>query len=180
MVMMILRALGGVLLLDCMLYCMLRMLLGRRRRLAGAIALGALFLLLVASAIGLMGVDFTQTFTDEIQVYQAVYHGFVGKANDYIAALTSPEKTLQEALTVVGMLIVLIANLWILLGRCPGMFMDNDNMPQVIRPETLSACMKDMYPVVAVKSTLVWALLMAADMALCIGVHWLLHGTAPW
>lgn len=175
------KAIGGMILLSSMLYYALRLLSGRKRKVVGSIALLALMLPLMAGTVGLMGVDFTQNFTDELEVYDAVWKGFLQKGQAFINALTSPEKTTKQALTIVAMLVVAAANLVIVVTGVPTLMEDGAiDWSTLTDPEDFFAHCLTLYPVTALLSVLAWAVMVAVDIVLCIGAHWLLHGALPF
>lgn len=178
--MMYLRTLGGILLLDCILYYVLRLLLGRRRRIAGAISLWTLGIVLVAVAIGLLGMSFRPYYKDELQVFQALYKGLIGKGTAYISGLSRPGKTVAQWATFIGMAVMVLLNLTAVGFGAPllmgGLFDPQDE------GRTLSFVDRctTFYPVTLILFTLGFAVIMALNMVVCIGVYWLLHGAWPW
>ncbi|MBQ2954805.1 MAG: hypothetical protein IJE07_14840 [Clostridia bacterium] len=177
---MCLRALVGLLLLNCMLYGTLRLLLGKRRKLAGSIALYALFLPVFAGTIGLMGMDFSQAYADELQVYSALFDGFVEKGQAYIAAWKRPANGTKEIVTLVAMAVVVLVDLAIVLRGIPGLFEETFDWSWVSDMEDFFVQSTTLYPVIAVFTVLGWALMAAVNMALCTGAHYWLHGAWPW
>ena len=178
--MMYLRALGGVMLLDCVLYYTLRLLLGRRRKIAGTISLCVLGVVLLASAIGLMGMSFRPYYKDEMQIFQALFGGLTKKGTAYITALTAPGKTVAQWATHIGMALVVLLDLaalgfvaFLLMG---GLFDPQDDGRSISFIERCTT----FYPLMVIVFTLGCAVVIALNMALCTGVHWLLFRAWPW
>lgn len=176
-----LRALLGVLLLDCMLYYTLRLALGKHRKVAGCIAIAALVLPLAVGTIGLMGVHFVALgqFRDESQVYRVLYDAFIRKGTAYIRAWQRPGMDFGQIALLVGMAVVALGNLAVVFVCVPSMFNEKFDWSRVHSVGEFFEQSITLYPVIAILVMLGWGLLVAVDIALCSGVHLLLYGVWP-
>ena len=179
---MYLRALGGVLLLDCMLYGVLRMLLGKRRRLAGGISLAVLGTALLAFAIGvMMQRNFLAIkFTDEMPLYRWLFKGLENAYGSYTKALVDPANETADVVLLLGMGAVLLADVGVLIGAACTRIKDRFRLSFISDLEDFMVESAKLYPVIALVYTLITAVVIAINMALCIGVYWLLNGAWPW
>lgn len=175
------RALGCLLMVICMLYAVLLMLLGPKRRVAaGTIAFAVLGLTLMAAVIGLMKADLSQPFSDEAAVYKALYQGFLQQADRFIDAWAHKDMPLRSLLTLIGMTLVLLANTWILVSAGPQLMKERFSLRYVVDFEDFFAECFNLFPVITICYSIAFAVLTGVNMLLCIGAYWLLHGVWPW